>query len=144
MASGNFVSFAGQAGIAGSSAAATGLVGGDRIAMSNGIVTSGCGGAACGTDNVNFNGGGIVAAGNFQQNIVGASGGTGNKGGDGYMLRKPLSAVGGAGGGTNALAGVGGAGGNGAMGCGGGGGGAGITGGAGGNGGDGIAIIISW
>lgn len=144
MASGNFISFAGQAGIAGSSAAATGLVGGNRIAMSNGIITSGCGGAACGTDNVNFNGGGIVASGNIEQDIVGASGGTGNKGGDGYMLRKPLCAVGGAGGGTNALAGVGGAGGDGSVGCGGGGGGGGITGGAGGNGGGGLVIIISW
>lgn len=143
IASGNFVSRAGQAGGTGSTAGASGAVGPSKAALANGIVLGGCGGASCGTDNADFDGGSVTAAGVFAEAVTGGAGGTGLPGGNGYTIRKPLCSVGGASGGSSGT-GTAGAGGNAGFGSGGGGGGGGVTGGRGGNGGDGLVIIIAW
>jgi hypothetical protein len=128
------------------SAGTVGGTGNPATFGANFIVTTSCiyggtGGGGCGTDNVSYQGGSILASNIHSQLDGGAlSGGNGNTG---YFIKKPFTALGGTGGGANGT-GTPGSGGNGVMGSGGGGGGGGTSVSRGGRGGDGFVIIIGY
>lgn len=116
---------------------------GADFSITTSCMYGGTGGGGVNTSNVGFAGGNILASNIHPQLDGGAIGANGN---NGYLIKKPFTALGGTGGGGSAT-GAGGIGGNGVWGSGGGGGGA-STGGVGssrgGRGGDGFVIIIGY
>jgi len=148
----NWVSYAGQSGLAGSTGSAAA---GNQTIASNTILTGGVGGGGVNGTHIAQTSGSQNSADTLTSFLKTLAGGAigGAAGIDGYSYLKPFLSVGGSGGGSISVGGQAGAGGNGVLGSGGSGGGAGganvnqgvnAFGGNGGNGGNGLVMIISY